>query len=89
MFVPVTVHNSQHRGYPRGGQRFGAQARAFVEEIQNSAPAVYQNRTLFEKVKRALLSEYSTLEANTYCMNVSRHHPIVPYLHFENESLET
>ena len=89
MFVPVSVNNPQHRQYPRSGQRFGAQARTFVEEIQKSAPAVYQNRLLFEKLKRRLLIEYPTLEASTYCMNVSRHQPIVPYLHFESASTET
>ena len=89
MFVLVTVDNQQHRGYPRGAQRFGAQALTFIEEIQKSAPAVYQNRTLFEKLKSSLLTEYRLLEASTYCMNVSRHQPIVPYLHFESESLET
>ena len=89
MFVPVTVNNAQHRGYPRGGHRFGAQALTFIEEIQKSAPAVYQNRTLFDKLKRSLLIEYPTLEATTYCMNVSQHQPVVPYLHFESESLET
>lgn len=89
MFVPLTVINQQHRDYPRGGHRFGAQALTFVEEIQKSAPAVHQNRTLFEKLKSRLLIEYPTLEASTYCMNVSRHHPIVPYSHFESESLET
>ena len=43
MFVPVTVYNPQHREYPRGGQRFGAQTLTFVEEIQKNAPVVYQN----------------------------------------------
>ena len=89
MFVPVTVNNPQHRQYPRSDHRFGVQALTFVEEIQKSAPAVYQNRPLFEKLKSRLLIEYPTLEANTYCMNVSRHHPIVPYLHFESERIET
>lgn len=78
MFVPVTVNNPQHREYPRDAQRFGAQALT-----------IYQNRTLFAKLKSSLLTEYRFLEASTYCMNVSRRHPIVPYLHFESESLET
>jgi len=89
MFVPVTVNNPQHREYPRDAQRFGAQALTFVKEIQKSAPTIYQNRTLFAKLKSSLLTEYRFLEASTYCMNVSRRHPIVPYLHFESESLET
>lgn len=89
MFVPVTVNNPQHRQYPRSGQRFSAQARNFVEEIQKSTPAVYQNRPLFEKLKSRLLIEYPTLKASTYCMNVSRHQPIVPYLHFESATMET
>ena len=89
MFVPVTVINQQHRDYPRRGDRFDAEARTFVEEIQKSAPAVHQNKTLFEKLKSRLLIEYPTLEASTYCMNVSRHQPIVPYSHFDRKSLET
>lgn len=86
MFVPVTVNNPQHRGYPRTAQNFNAQARAFVEEIQSKAPAVYQNRTLFNKLRNSLFSEYTTLQAATYCMNVTRRYPIVPYSHFESNS---
>ncbi|XP_078367091.1 uncharacterized protein LOC144651092 isoform X1 [Oculina patagonica] len=88
MFVPITLTNQQHRGYPREAQNFTAQARDFVEEIQNRAPVVYQNRSLFNKLKSSLVHEYRNLEAATYCMNVTRRHPIVPYLHFENESQE-
>ncbi|KAL9979861.1 hypothetical protein ACROYT_G017584 [Oculina patagonica] len=89
MFVPITLTNKQHRGYPKGGQNFAAHARDFVEEIQNRAPAVYQNRSLFIKLKSRLVTEYQYLEAATYCMNVTRRLPIVPYLHFERESQET
>ncbi|KAL9979864.1 hypothetical protein ACROYT_G017588 [Oculina patagonica] len=89
MFVPITLTNQQHRGYPREAQNFTAQARDFVEEIQNRAPVVYQNRSLFITLKSSLVSEYQYLEAATYCMNVTRRLPIVPYLHFERESQET
>ena len=89
MFVPVSVYNPQHRSYPRGAHNFDAQVRSFVEEIQKKAPAVYQNRPLFNNLKNSLLTKYNTLNAATYCMNVTRRHPIVPYLHFDRESLET
>ena len=88
MFVPVAVNNPQHHTYPKATRNYDAQARAFVEEIQSKAPAVYQNRTLFDKLKTSLQSEYSTLQAATYCMNVTRRHPIVPYSHFESYSSE-
>ena len=77
MFVPVSVNNPQHRAYPRGAQRFGAQPLTFVEDIQKRAPAVHQTRTLFAKLKSSLLTEHRFLEASTYCMNVSRHRLIV------------
>ncbi|KAL9979858.1 hypothetical protein ACROYT_G017581 [Oculina patagonica] len=92
IFVPITLdlNNQKHRGYPKGVQNFATQARDMVEEIQNRAPVVYQNRTLFNKLKTlSLQSEYFTLDAATYCMNVTRRLPIVPYLHFEREGLET
>ncbi|KAL9950943.1 hypothetical protein ACROYT_G043518 [Oculina patagonica] len=82
--VPITVHNGQHRDYPRMKGNFDAQVHAFVQEIQNRAPIAYRNRTLFDKLKNTSIEEY-VLNTTTYCMNTAPR-PIVPYSHFERES---
>ncbi|XP_078354583.1 uncharacterized protein LOC144639185 isoform X1 [Oculina patagonica] len=85
LFVPITAYNGQHRDYPRMEKNYDAQVHAFVEEIQNRAPIAYRNRTLFEELKNTTTKEYY-LNTTTYCMNTTRH-PVVPYSHFERESV--
>ena len=85
--VPLTVFNRKHRPYPRtSAKTVSTQVAAIVKEIQNRAPVVYQNRTLFKKLKNRLFILKYIKETLTYCMNTTRRHPIVPYLHFERES---
>ena len=84
--VPLTVLNRKHRPYPRKSVTSFPQVAAIVKEIQNKAPEVYQNHTLFKKLKDNVSSKKYIIKTLTYCMNTTRRHPIVPYLHFEHES---
>ena len=82
-YVAITAYNPQHRAYPRAP--FSARVPAIIQGIQNKAPAVYQNHTLFKTLKTSQLERYS-MNTTTYCMNKTHRHPIVPYSHFEGQS---
>jgi len=83
-YIAITAYNRQHRAYPRGNDmKVSARIPVIMENIQNKAPAVYQNRTLFRTLKTEL-KRYST-KTTTYCMNTTHRHPIVPYSHFEGQ----
>ena len=84
--VAITVYNRQHRPYPRAP--FSARVPAIIEGIQNKAPTVYQNHTLFKILRTSQLQRYS-MNTTTYCMNKTHRHPIVPYSHFEEQSWTT
>ena len=83
-YVAITVYNRQHRSYPRAPYS-RARGPAIIEGIQNKAPTVYQNRTLFKTLKSIQLQTYS-MKTTTYCMNKTHRYPIVPYSHFEEHS---
>ena len=85
LFAAVTVRNPKHRKYPRS-HNFEPQWRGFIEEIQLEAPTVYRNDIIFEEHNETL-QQYS-LKSSTYCINVTRHHPIVPYAYLVRESLK-
>ena len=87
MYVPIAAYNSKHRPYPRKGgvKVFSARIPAIVENIQNRAPAAYQNRTLFKTLITGDLQKYC-LTTTTYCTIKTHQHPIVPYSHFEEQS---
>ena len=84
-YVAITVLNPQHRGYPRGKWKYSTVEPVIIEDIQNNAPAVYQNRTLFKTLKAIELTRYS-MNTTTLCMNTTHRYPIVPYSHFEGGS---
>lgn len=85
MFVPVTPGNPTHRGYPKSLKDIQIYWRDYIETIKKDTPAVYRNRSIFEDFKQNL-TKY-VINTSTYCMNVTRHQPIVPYAHFERDSL--
>ena len=87
MYISITAYNRKSRPYPRGSQTFSAQGPAIIENIQNRAPAAYQNCTLFMRLKTGLLQwkRYKEI-TTTYCMNTTHQHPIVPYSHFYRTS---
>ena len=65
-YVAITAYNRQHRPYPRAP--FSARVPVIIEGIQNKAPTVYQDRTLFKTLKTNQLQTYS-MSTTTYCMN--------------------
>ena len=81
--VAITAYNRRHRPYPRA--EYSALVPGIVESIQNKAPTVYQNRTLFKTLKTSQIKRYTT-NAVTYCVNTTHRHPIVPYSHFEEQN---
>ena len=83
-YVAVSVYNRQHRAYPKGDSMYSALMPVIMENIQNKAPKVYQNRTLFRTLKTGEFKRYCTY-TTTYCMNTTHRHPIVPYSHFEGQ----
>ena len=60
--------------------------RSFVEEIQREVPTAYQNYIVLEEYKENLVQH--SLKSSTYCINATRHHPIVPYAYLARESLK-
>ena len=85
-YVALTIYNRQHRAYPKGNKdRYLARGPVIIEDIQNKAPAAYQNHTLFKTLKTSQLQWYNTY-TTTYSMNTMHRHPIVPYSHFEGQS---
>ena len=84
MYVPVTSGNPAHRPYPRSLKNVQIYWREYIETIQQEAPLVYRNRSLFDHFKQNL-AVYD-ITSSTYCINVTRHQPIVPFAHFERET---
>ena len=79
MFVPVTAGNPTHRPYPKSLKNIEIYWRDYIDAIRKEAPLIYRNRSLFEDFKQNL-ERYIT-NSPTYCMNVRRHQPVVPYAH--------
>ena len=80
MFVPVTASNPEHREYPRNiPEDLNEVWRTYLEKIQRGAPKAYQSHSMFEDFKKKLNNH--VLTSSTYCMQVTRHLPIVPYAH--------
>jgi len=85
MFVPVTAGNPTHRSYPKSLKNIQIYWRDYIETIKQETPSVYRNRSIFEDFKQNL--DNYVINTLTYCMNVTRHQPIVPYAHFECHAL--
>ena len=89
LFTPVTVCNKQHRRYPKNIHPEGGVMnkiwRKFIEEIQLSAPTIYQNQSLFKTFKEGLWGYVEN--SPTYCMEVIPHQPIVPFAHFNHSNV--
>ena len=86
MFVPVTTFNIGHGQYPKKvtPKEMAIHWREFIDKIQEKAPLVYRNRSIWEDFKKKLGRHMNT--SPSHCMNVTRHLPIVPYAHFERET---
>ena len=85
LLLPVTAGNPTNRDYPKSLENIYIYWRDYIETIKKDAPAVYRSRPIFEEFKQNL--DNYVINTSTYCMNVTRHQPIVPYAHFERDSL--
>ena len=86
-YIAITAYNLQHRSYRRG--QFSDVFRrvpVIVEGIQDKAPTIYQNRTLFKAIITSQFKVAYRRNTATNCMNKTHRHPIVPYSHFEGQS---
>ena len=79
IFAPVTASNPTHHEYPRSMKNWKEIWRTYLEKIQRNTPKAYQNHYIFEEFKGQLHNYVSN--SSTYCMQVTRHLPIVPYAH--------
>ena len=85
MFVPITISNTRHGRYPKALRgEMSKYWREFIEKIQEKAPLVYRNRSIWGDFKKNLGRHLIT--SPSHCINVTRHLPIVPYAHFERET---
>lgn len=86
MLVPVGISNIKHRVYPRKATvgQMAKYWREFIEKIQEKAPLVYRNRSLWNEFKEGLGKHMHS--SSTYCMNATRHLPIIPFAHFNRKT---
>ena len=84
MFVPLTTINLGHGPYPKTGGDVSAYWREFIDKIRETAPLAYRDRPMWKQF-RETLQMYQN-RAQTHCLNITRHLPIIPYAHFDRES---
>jgi len=80
LFSPVTAGNPKHRKYDRSRTNFTEISREFIARIKQEAPPVLRNHVIFEML-HANPKRYLNSESRSFCVNVTRHQPIIPYRH--------
>ena len=87
MFAPVTAVNPIHRPYNRNKTNVSNIWRDYVKEIILEAPPKLQKHVVFKELHKnaARLYGYLNQPLRTFCLNVSRHQPIIPYKHLLSE----
>ena len=61
-----------------------AREREFVEYIRQEAPIKLRSHAIFEQLKK--VTAYLSGRSKSYCANVTRHQPIIPYKHLLSDS---
>jgi len=84
LFSPVTAGNPKHREYDRSTQNFKAILREFIARIKQEAPSMLRNHVIFEMLQ-ANTDRYLWKKSRSFCVNVTRHQPIIPYRHLLND----
>jgi len=87
LFAPVTAVNPIHRPYSRNQTNVSNIMREYVEGIIQEAPPKLREHAVLKKLRkyqRRLLGYLNNL-SRTFCLNVSRHQPIIPYNHLLGE----
>lgn len=87
LFAPVTAGNPIHRPHKKNQTNVPNIWRDYVEEIIQEAPPKLRNHVVFKELHKnaARLYSYLNQPLPTFCFNVSRHQPIIPYKHLLNE----
>ena len=80
LFAAVTAHNSAHRGHSKSTTNFTRISREFIKDIKQKAPPVLRNHVLFDAMYKRP-KPYLTGQSWSYCANVTRRQPIIPYRH--------
>jgi hypothetical protein len=86
LFAPVTGGNPLHRRYDNRRIKMNAREREFVENIRREAPAKLRSHAIFEQIKLTTVTRYLSERSRSYCANVSRQQPIIPYKHLLSDS---
>ena len=81
LFAPVTAGNPIHRPYKMNGTNIPKIWREYVEDIIQEAPQKLRRHVVFEELRKHSLLRYLNQLSHTFCLNVSRHQPIIPYRH--------
>ena len=80
LFSPVTAGNPKHREYDRSEINITAISREFIARIKQEAPPMVRNHVVF-KMLHATPKLYLETKSPSFCVNVTRHQPIIPYRH--------
>ena len=86
LFAPVTGGNPLHRRDNNLRIKMAAREREFVEYIRQEAPAKLRSHAIFEQLKLTNVTTYLSKRSRSYCANVTRHQPIIPYKHLLSDS---
>ena len=84
LFSPVTASNPKHREYDRSTINFKATLREFAARIKQEAPLTLRNHAIFNML-HANPDHYLWRKSPSFCVNVTRHQPIIPYRHLLND----
>ena len=84
LFSPVTAGNPKHREYVRSEINITAISREFIARIKQEAPLTLRNHVI-SKMLHASPKLYLETKSPSFCVNVTRHQPIVPYRHLLND----
>ena len=83
LFSPVTASNPKHRKYNRASKNMTAISREFIARIKEEAPPAFRNHAIFDMI-HASPKIYLQTKSLSFCVNVTRHQPIIPYRHLLN-----
>ena len=84
LFAPVTAGNPKHREYDRSANNFWTIVREFIARIKQEAPPTLRNHVIFDMLQ-ADPRVYLDRKSRSFCANVTRHQPIIPYRHLLND----
>ncbi|XP_020604568.1 uncharacterized protein LOC110043463 [Orbicella faveolata] len=84
LFAPVAAGNPKHREYDRSEINMTEISREFIARIKQEAPPMIRNHVIF-KMLQASPKLYLETKSPSFCVNVTRHQPIIPYRHLLND----